>query len=136
MKKSHWKLSILFFSFCLLGCGITSKTAIQPYVRLVNKMEKGVKKEETFLQMLSSSGIKGQICERYFFHPRLENIFYTNLGSDLVIKGNDRYETVYVYTKTVKKDNKVTKDEMTPLVFLNGSLLGKGWNFYDSLFVD
>ena len=135
MKKLFGQVSILCFCFCMLGCGVTSKTAIQPYVRLVNKMEKGVKKEETFLQFLSTNGIKGRICERYFFQPRLENIFYTNLGSDLVIKENDRYETFYVYTKTVKKDNKATKDEMTPLVFLNGSLLGKGWMVYDSLFV-
>jgi hypothetical protein len=31
--------------------------------------------------------------------------------------------------------NQATKDEMTPLVFLNSTLLGKGWRFYDSVFV-
>jgi len=135
MRRLFSKVSILCFFFFTLGCGVTYRNAIQPYVRIVHKMEKGVKKEETFIQLLSSSGVTGRICERYFIAPPLKNTFYTNLGSDLVVKENDRYETVYLYTKTVKRDNKATKDEMTPLVFLNGSLLGKGWIFYDSLFV-
>jgi hypothetical protein len=96
-------------------------------------MEMGLKKEQTFLH--SSSILNQSICERYFLVPRAKNTFYTNLGSDLVIKGSDRYETFYLYTKTIIRDNKATKDEMTPLIFLNGMLVGKGWIIYDSLFI-
>lgn len=133
MEKHLWKAG--FFCFCLLlmSCGHTYRSAIKFYVNAIDKMKPGVRKELTFLQ--SSSISTGTICEKYFFVPLVKNTFHTNLGSDLLLKGNNRYETFYVYSKTVKRDNKATKDEMTPLVFLNSRLIGKGWVFYDSLFV-
>jgi hypothetical protein len=98
-------------------------------------MEIGIRKEQTFFYKTSFYPLRGSINERKSLFHKVENTFYTYLGSDLVIKERDRYETFYFYTKTLKRDNKATKDEMTPLIFLNGRLVGKGWNFYDSLFI-
>jgi hypothetical protein len=133
MKKRV--VNFIFFCSCLLtlACGRTYRNAIKPYVKYIDKMEMGLKKEQTFLH--SSSLSSQSICERYFLVPRAKNTFYTNLGSDLVLNGSDRYETFYVYTKTIVRDNRATKDEMTPLIFLNSRLIGKGWSIYDSLFI-
>lgn len=127
------KVSFFCLFFFAFGCSYTSRNAIAGYVKIIDRMQPGTKREETFLK--TTSFYSPRICERFFLVPPLSKTFYTNLGADLVISGEDRYETYYTYTKTVKRDNKATKDEMTPLVFLNSKLLGKGWNFYDSLFV-
>jgi hypothetical protein len=44
-----------------------------------------------------------------------------------------RYELLSYYTDMNKEDYKLTKDEMTPLIFENGKLIGWGWTFFDRL---
>jgi hypothetical protein len=128
---------LIYFSISLLiySCSNTSNSAIQSYVYAINRMEIGIRKEQTFFYKTSFYPLRGSINESKSLFHKVENTFNTYLGSDLVIKERDRYETFYFYTKTLKRDNCATKDEMTPLIFLNGRLVGKGWNFYDSLFV-
>lgn len=44
-----------------------------------------------------------------------------------------RYELLSYYTDFSASDSKLTKDEMTPLIFENGKLIGWGWVFVDKL---
>jgi hypothetical protein len=43
------------------------------------------------------------------------------------------YELLSYYTDLNKSDYKLSKDEMTPLIFENGKLIGWGWVFVDKL---
>jgi hypothetical protein len=44
-----------------------------------------------------------------------------------------KYELLTYYTDWSKSDYKLTKDEMTPLIFEDGKLIGWGWVFVDKL---
>lgn len=54
----------------------------------------------------------------------------TRLGvpdfNDTFMGGDDRYTVLYYRTQRMHGDGKTTKDECTPLVFKNGSLIGWG----------
>ena len=39
------------------------------------------------------------------------------------------YEVLYYYTDVQKADDLISEDEMTPLVFEDDVLIGKGWDF-------
>jgi hypothetical protein len=39
------------------------------------------------------------------------------------------FEIVYYYTELIVRDRKLERDELTPLVFSEGKLLGWGWMF-------
>ena len=49
------------------------------------------------------------------------------------LKGKDGkvYEVLYYYTDLKQRDDKITDDELTPLVFENGKLTGWGYPFLD-----
>jgi hypothetical protein len=47
-----------------------------------------------------------------------------------VLQGkNKTLEVLYYYTDKKKADDAITDDELTPLVFDNGKLIGWGWSF-------
>lgn len=49
-----------------------------------------------------------------------------------ILKGKDKtLEVLYYYTDLKKADNAITDDELTPLVFDSGKLIGWGWSFLD-----
>lgn len=41
----------------------------------------------------------------------------------------EMYEIFYYYTNVNKADEKITDDELTPLVFKKDELVGKGWDY-------
>ena len=41
------------------------------------------------------------------------------------------YEVLYYYTDLKQRDDKITHDELTPLVFQDGNLIGWGYPFLD-----
>jgi len=41
------------------------------------------------------------------------------------------YEVLYYYTDLKQRDDKITDDELTPLVFQDGNLIGWGYPFLD-----
>jgi hypothetical protein len=50
-----------------------------------------------------------------------------------VLTGKDgkTYEVLYYYTDMKARDDKITDDELTPLVFQDGKLIGWGYPFLD-----
>lgn len=46
-------------------------------------------------------------------------------------KDGRSYEIVFYYTDIKKADDAITDDELTPLVFENGKLIGWGWSFVE-----
>jgi len=49
------------------------------------------------------------------------------------LKGKDgkNYEVLYYYTELKQRDDKITDDELTPLVFQDGKLIGWGYAYLD-----
>jgi len=47
------------------------------------------------------------------------------------LKGKDgkNYAVLFYYTDVKNKDNAITDDELTPIVLLDGKLVGWGWSF-------
>lgn len=52
-------------------------------------------------------------------------------SESLTGKDGKSYEVLYYYTDLKQRDDKVTDDELTPLVFENGKLIGWGYPFLD-----
>lgn len=46
-------------------------------------------------------------------------------------KDGKSYEVLYYYTELKQRDDKITDDELTPLVFHDGKLIGWGYPFLD-----
>lgn len=53
--------------------------------------------------------------------------------AETITQGTKTYEVVYYFTHIVKADGNITDDELTPLVFENGRLAGKGWYFLNKV---
>lgn len=51
--------------------------------------------------------------------------------SEAFIKGNDNYRILFYRTQHEHSDGETTKDETTPLVFINDSLVGWGMDALD-----
>jgi hypothetical protein len=49
------------------------------------------------------------------------------------LSGKDRkkYEVDYYYAYQKKADNKITTDELCPVMFRDGKLEGWGWDYYE-----
>lgn len=56
----------------------------------------------------------------------IENRLGTPNFSELWTVDGDKYRVLYYRTHRVDSDGETTKDECTPLVFVNGSLVGTG----------
>jgi hypothetical protein len=46
-------------------------------------------------------------------------------------KDGKSYEVLYYYTELKQRDDRITDDELTPLVFHDGKLIGWGYPFLD-----
>ncbi|MBI5574729.1 MAG: DUF3192 domain-containing protein [Elusimicrobia bacterium] len=48
------------------------------------------------------------------------------------MRGKDKiFEVVYYYTEIKRADGAINDDELTPLVFDEGKLIGWGWSFFE-----
>lgn len=52
-------------------------------------------------------------------------------AATLTGKDGKNYEVLYYYTDLKQRDDKITDDELTPLVFQDGKLIGWGYPFLD-----
>ena len=66
------------------------------------------------------------------------NVYKTSNGTinnpyktEILKEGENIYEVVFYYTDYKKSDNLITDDELTPIVFSDGVLIGYGWMFVD-----
>lgn len=52
-------------------------------------------------------------------------------AENLTGKDGKNYEVLYYYTDLKQRDDRITDDELTPLVFHDGKLIGWGYSFLD-----
>jgi len=49
--------------------------------------------------------------------------------TETLVENGKTYEVVFYYTQTLKNDRVITNDELTPIVFYEGKVVGYGWLF-------
>lgn len=63
----------------------------------------------------------------YYKDKKIPNPYRT----EIVREDDKNFEVLYYYTDIKKQDGAITNDELTPLVFDNGKLIGWGWSFFE-----
>jgi len=108
----------------LAGCGTLMLDPIdvlrdQNHENL-QKLSTGMRKDVA-MEMMGTEPAKGLF--QWVYNPhRTETV----TGKDGKV-----YEVLYYYTDLKQRDDKITDDELTPLVFEDGKLIGWGYSFLD-----
>ncbi len=128
------KLLTLFLCLELVGCmtitlqDVTSVNRSR-LLRLSTKMSKN-----EVLDIMGTDAKKATVVLHQYGNwaeTPVENITINNPYKSEMLKGKDgkMFEILYYLTDVRKSDNNISDDELTPLVFENGELIGWGWNF-------
>lgn len=92
----------------------------------LERLAVGMSKEE----MLSVMGSGRDIQAYNLYSPAKK--FSNPYKSGIYRSGGTEYEVVFYYTDIHKADGKVTEDELTPIIFRDGRVLGWGWEMFDN----
>ena len=117
MKIMQWMLLALVF-FSLSGC----MAYYDPWeVRVINRvsltqLDLGMSKEEV-LEIMGTETYEGDDGD--INNPFRTEVF--QMEEDSVV------EVLYYYTDKKNNDKAITDEELTPIVFKNGRLIGWGW---------
>ena len=121
---------ILYFVVCLLcvsGCGPSLDQLRAENQQNLMKLSIGMGKDEVIKLMGEK---KVQATDGFFikYKPGATNPYRRE-----TLQGKDKvFEVLYYYTDIKKRNQTITDDELTPLVFDNGKLIGWGWSFLGS----
>jgi hypothetical protein len=116
------------FLLPLIVCGCTSGGYVDRWDQIrtqnresLNRLTVGITKE----QALSIMGTETYEVE---WGRRINNPYRTET---IRTKDGEPVLLVFYYTDVKARDDAVTDDELTPLVFEDGSLVGWGWSYLD-----
>ncbi|MBP9854502.1 MAG: DUF3192 domain-containing protein [Candidatus Omnitrophica bacterium] len=122
------KIFVLFFCLLLSGCAATMSQVTAPNRKNLLKLVISMPKEEALNVMGTKSFMAGGFD--FFEFKRVTETVVTNPYRSEILQGKDKtLEVIYYVTDVKRNDNAVTDDELTPLVFDNGKLIGWGWSF-------
>jgi len=123
-------LLVMMVSGCVKGPTVSEVTA--PNRANLLRLSIGMSKQETL-------SIMGTDEMTAFYVPpggkgagllRRKAITITNPYRSEILQARDKtLEVVYYVTDVKREDAAITDDELTPLVFDNGKLIGWGWSF-------
>lgn len=113
------KILALLLCLALVGCATLSKIRATNRERL-NKISIGMTKQEV-LDIMGTKTITARSSEV------INNPYKTE-----TLRSEDKvFEVLYYYTEIKRSDGAITDDELTPLVFDEGKLIGWGWSFFE-----
>ena len=124
-------MCLLFLVMTVSGCipGRTLSEVTAPNRANLLKLSIGMSKQEAI-------DIMGTDEMSVFYRPpyegalRKKTIIITNPYRSEIFQGKDKtLEVIYYVTDVKRDDGAITDDELTPLVFDNGTLIGWGWGF-------
>lgn len=118
------KILLVVFCFSLAGCVTIDSVRATNRGNLL-KLSLGMTKQEA----MSIMGIQKITASKYFWSNPEFTI--TNPYRSETLQGKDKvFEVLYYYTDVKKTfSHAITDDELTPLIFDNGKLIGWGWSF-------
>lgn len=124
--------NFFLFLLCFLAAGCATLGGPLKNLTRIEQVRPGMSREEV-------SGILGdQVVIGYeITDPKqgsTKPIVISNpQKAETIAQGTRTYEVVYYFTHIVKADGSITDDELTPLIFENGRLTGKGWYFLNKV---
>jgi len=89
---------------------------------------------QTRQQVLEEMGTEPQTFNQGAF--RSDGVVPNPYDSETHLLGTTEIEVLYYVTNVQNKDGVITNDELTPLVLVDGILVGWGWNYLQTLTAD
>lgn len=89
---------------------------------------------QTRQQVLEEMGTEPQTFNQGVF--RSDGVVPNPYDSETHLKGATEIEVLYYVTNVQNKDGVITDDELTPLVLVDGILVGWGWSYLDTFSTD
>ncbi len=138
MEKILTVVLALFVSGCAVVTAKPSQTsavnthAIEhtfPSAEAIRKLIPGVSREEalTLIGRTVTTGYELKEGSSAEYRPVTLN---HPSRSQKITKGSNAYEVDFYLTHIRKADGTISDDELTPLVFQDNKLIGKGWEFF------
>ena len=122
------KFLVLLLCIGVVGCASVSET-ISPNRENLIKLSIGMKKEDVLALMGTKPfHVTGGMTKfnTYSSSIKIDNPYRSEI---LVGKDDKKLEVLYYVTDVKVDDTAITDDELTPLVFDEGKLMGWGWRF-------
>jgi len=89
---------------------------------------------QTRQQVLEEMGTEPQTFNQGAF--RSDGVVPNPYDSETHLVGATEIEVLYYVTNVQNKDGVITNDELTPLVLVDGILVGWGWSYLDTFTAD
>ena len=89
---------------------------------------------QTRQQVLEEMGTEPQTFNQGVF--RSDGIVPNPYDSESHLLGSTEVEVLYYVTNVQNKDGVITDDELTPLILVDGILVGWGWSYLDTFTTD
>ncbi len=115
---------LLLVAVLLTGC---SSLYLEPGELLRTENAANIKKLTVGMSQATVVELMGREPAKGLFYW-IENPYRSETLTD---KDGKSYEILYYYSELKQRDDKVTDDELTPLVFEDGKLIGWGYPFLD-----
>ena len=137
MKKGILLLILLF----LVGCSSASQIRATNRKNIV-KLYRGMSRQSALFVMGNKQHYTELDEKKGLFQKKpVKPIYINNPYKTEILRGKEKdkngekekiFEVLYYYTEKKRNDGKITDDELTPLVFEEGRLMGWGWSFLET----
>jgi len=120
-----------------VGVGVASSRKSISQTTAVNrtnllKLSLGISKDEA-ISIMGTKPIGANYTELSGKRKITRGITITNPYRSEILQGKDKtLEVIYYVTDDKNNDGAISDDELTPLVFDNGKLIGWGWSFLEN----
>ena len=127
------KIIVLLLCLVLAGCATPASmsTITAPNRINLSKLSIGMNKVKV-IEIMGNKSFVGIVREYVGALGRSTNtrVSITNPYRSEILQGKDKtFEVIYYVTDVKNNDYAIADDELTPLVFDNGKLIGWGWSF-------
>ncbi len=129
--KGFARIILVFLCLALFGCATVTLQDVMAVNRGgLLKLSVGMTKGEVLSVMGTETNVAKVVLYQFgsWAETPVENVTINNPYKSETLKGKDDkvFEILYYLTDVRKSDNNISDDELTPLVFDNGKLIGWG----------
>lgn len=122
------KIILVLLCLGLTGCATTMQQAISPNRQNLLKLSIGMSKDEAIgvmgTQPFSAGGTD------FFTGRKGKEVTINNPYRSEILQGKDKtFEVIYYVTDDKTNNGAIVDDDLTPLIFDNGKLIGWGYRF-------
>lgn len=121
------RIFVVLVCLGLIGCA-TIQEATSPNRTNILKVSIGMTKSEV-INIMGSAPTTAWGSDNFGIR---QSLTINNPYRSEILQGKEKvFEVIYYVTDVKKDDNAITDDELTPLIFDNGKLIGWGWGFLE-----